>query len=262
MRFGLSSNLSEMSPSNRTGISKLFVEGLPLKRPITGVPSASERVGGNRVGGNLYRAMWSYLKQHLALTSVLDIGAGMGESVAVFRELGMNAIGIDGSSENAGLSGGKVLHHDFAMGAYSPGQQFDLCWSCFVMEHIDYPLLANAMNTFKSCKYAAVGIGMNHGGTHHVSIHPWEPWWDGVFQQFGFEVIQDTTALMRTPQYATEDNRKHQWWGGTHAPGKILRNMHPASSVDFMQHFPPSSQYPEFSACCPCPFGGACHCQC
>ncbi|CAE7834427.1 unnamed protein product [Symbiodinium sp. CCMP2592] len=100
--------------------------------------------------------------------------------------------------------------------------------------------LHNALNTFKSCHFLGVAIGMNEYGHHHVTVHPWEPWWDEVFSRFGFEVDSELTALSRQPEYGTEERRGHTWWSGganNHAPGKILKNVMLANDADPITYY-------------------------
>ena len=222
------------------------------------------RLGGNAVMGNTYVPMWRFLVSELRITSVLDIGAGHGVAVRAFQEqVGVpKVLGVDGLPDNANSTVPVVLH-DFARGVFVPTSTYDLCWSCFALEHMDHYLLANVMNTFKFCKYAAVAIGMNYGGHHHVTIHPWEPWWDSLFEAFGFEVDEALTRISRLPIYGTEDNRRHTWWSGgakNHAPGKILRNTNTNAFAiaNISQQLPP--WLPRVSPCCD-PHGPR-KCQC
>ena len=101
------------------------------------------------------------------------------------------------------------------------------------MEHIDEPFLHNLMNTWKNCRFVAAGVAVNQQGTHHVTMHPWQEWWDPLFADFGFKVMDRLTKLSREPENSKEDRRGHDWWNTeftdsivTHKRigGKILMN--------------------------------------
>ncbi|CAD7976867.1 unnamed protein product [Amoebophrya sp. A25] len=260
-------------PREETGhgpqVSGLLQREVPkveeLANPMRGVHPT---VGGNVVGGNLYRNMWRLLKAELDVESVLDVGSGRGEAMKVFAsELHIPSVaGIEGDPTNVLSSVMKTNQlHDFWKGPYVPGTVFDLCWSCWVLEHIDEPILHNILNTFKSCRYLGIGVAINQGGDHHVTMHPWKQWWEILFRDFGFEVLEPLTKKTYRDEYAIEDRRGHDWWKTETAPsnatkmwknptrknnaGKILRNtafagvdkrdesatLHAYSKLDFTQ---------------------------
>lgn len=268
--------VAKQSAQNSTGSvssasARSFLQLVASRKSDHGLDPNSQRVGGNAQQGNFYSNMWAYFNDTLAIRSVLDVGAGNGLSTRLLRDkFGWHATGIDGDHSNVNDD---VKFHDFATGAFIPDRIYDLCWSCFVLEHIDFQILASAMKTFSFCRYSAVAIGMNHGGTHHVSIHPWTPWWDNLFEWVGFQVDESLTSLMREPLYGTEDNRKHTWWSGgmnNHAPGKILRNKACSELSDqacyehALSAATPSGPVPatfeEYSACCPAIANSDCQC--
>lgn len=215
-------------PSDLLGSSPTF------KNPLSVV---SDKLRGNVLGGNLYRNMWRMLKEELNVRSVLDIGSGRGESMKVFQEeINIpSVLGIEGDAANVFLSivPGNMVH-DFSSGPFVMGSVVDLCWSCWVMEHIDEPVLHNLMNTFKNCRYVAAGVAINQGGQHHVTMHPWEGWWEELFKDFGFEVLKNLTLKTKKEEFSKEDRRGHDWWAtefsdskvtGKRNGGRILRNV-------------------------------------
>jgi len=155
------------------------------------------RYGDN---GTYYPLMWSYLVDNYNIKTVLDIGCGKGYSSAYFKSLGCTIRGIDGSlqAQSESLIPTDLIVHDYTSGN-SPlhTEQFDLCWSCEFVEHVEESYVNYFLNDFNRCKYIAMTFaGPNQGGYHHVNCQPAEYWIDKI-QHLGYSYMSKDTELLK-----------------------------------------------------------------
>lgn len=134
--------------------------------------------------------LWAWAVRKLAIKSVLDVGCGEAHSTKYFHNLGCEAIGVDGSQQAiaASVVPQSVVRHDFAEGAYRPGRNFDLVWSCEFLEHVEARYVPNILATFG---HAAQAIMVTHAfpgqedGHHHVNCRP-SRYWIRNIESLGF----------------------------------------------------------------------------
>ena len=113
--------------------------------------------------------------------------------------LNLEGIGIEGSEKVANSSPLKdiIKVHDYRNGNVEIHREFDLCWCCEVVEHIEKEYLDNLFDSFIKAKYLCMTFaGPGQSGHHHVNCQP-EEYWVGECYDRGFVVDIDFTQKLR-----------------------------------------------------------------
>jgi len=127
--------------------------------------------------------------------SVIDVGCGEGQALRWFQEAGCEVLGIEGMKQ----WDPNIIQHDYTLGPYDPVIDFDLCWSCEFLEHVEEQFIPNFMATFKRAKRVAVTAAPpGQDGHHHVNCQPQE-YWIKVFEEQGFTYNAQLTMETRAP---------------------------------------------------------------
>lgn len=155
------------------------------------------RYGDN---GTYYPLMWSYLVDAYKIKSVLDVGCGRGYSTSYFESLGCNIKGIDGSTQAQAesLIIENLILHDYTKGP-SPltSEQFDLCWSCEFVEHVEEQYESNFLKDFTRCRYIAMTFaGPGQAGYHHVNCKPAD-YWISKIEPLGYTFMAKDTNILK-----------------------------------------------------------------
>jgi SAM-dependent methyltransferase len=160
-------------------------------------------LGGNIHGGDpltFYPRLWKWIAARFRVRTVLDIGCGEGHALAEFAKGGAEVLGIDGLKHNVAetsFKGIPCLLHDFTKGDPALDSDFDLCWCCEFVEHVEEQFLANILAAFKRCRIVALTHAQpGQGGHHHVNCRPAE-YWIGKMLSAGFTVLSRETAVAR-----------------------------------------------------------------
>lgn len=77
------------------------------------------------------------------IQSVLDVGCGQGPALEIFRDLGLNAVGVTIDNEDLGIcreKGFQVERQDMSFLDF-PDASFDLVWARHCIEHSPMPLI-------------------------------------------------------------------------------------------------------------------------
>lgn len=135
-------------------------------------------LGGNMIGGDpqtFHPALWDYLIDRFAITSVLDIGCGEGHCLRYFSERGLDIKGFDGLPANVERAVAPVSLHDLRDGPFR--WRADLVHCCEVVEHIDERYVGNVLRSMSNGRV----IAMTHAvpgqtGYHHVNCQPADYW--------------------------------------------------------------------------------------
>ena len=205
--------------------------------------------GGNFISGNLYPNLWKFFYDSLHLRSVLDVGAGLGESTFHFRQLGMAPVfAIDAKLSNVAQAKEAVQFHDLSKGPFLIGRVVDLAWDSEVLEHIDEAYLPHLIVTLMQAKVVVANAAQTKFGHHHVTVRSWPKFWEPLFKRAGFVVEKNLTQnILHNPEWAREHNRKHLWmldpqacqqYGAKktdlcgHSPGRVLVNTHLSTCSD------------------------------
>ena len=133
--------------------------------------------------------LWKWMVTSLSLSSMLDVGCGEGHTAAIFRSLGCRVCGVDGSSRALRDSVIPDAHliHDYTLGPFSPGADYDLVWSCEFVEHVEPRFVNHFLTTFSAATRYLFMTAAPPGqpGWHHVNCQP-ESYWIRLLETIGF----------------------------------------------------------------------------
>ena len=145
------------------------------------------------------RELWDWTIERFNITSVMDIGCGIGCSTVYFRNHSniKDVLCVEGSIDavNHSLVPDITVHHDYTRGPYWPNKVYDMVWSAEFLEHVAPESMANYMATFKAAKILLVTHSA-WGGWHHVNVHESE-WWIYQFESYGFSYQSYITEQAR-----------------------------------------------------------------
>jgi SAM-dependent methyltransferase len=166
---------------------------------ITFVNSQDEpHLGGNVLEGDPYTfcpRVWSYVIERFAISSVLDLGSGVGHAADFFYRKGLRTIAADGLWDNVKMALYPTLCHDLTK---SPLRTVvDLVHCQEVGEHIDESFLENVLQTL-CCGQI---ILMTHaspgqGGHHHVNEKS-DRYWVKHLSRRGYNLLPEDTKRIR-----------------------------------------------------------------
>merc|ERR1719229_947443 len=99
------------------------------------------------------RKLWDWAIDRFNVTSVMDIGCGIGCSTIYFQKHPKikDVLCVEGSIDaiNNSLVPDISKHHDYTLGGFWPGKVYDMVWSAEFLEHVAEQYLPNIMSTFK-----------------------------------------------------------------------------------------------------------------
>jgi 2-polyprenyl-3-methyl-5-hydroxy-6-metoxy-1,4-benzoquinol methylase len=131
--------------------------------------------------------------------SVLDVGCGTGKSLEYFAQLGLDAIGIEGSALAISKSPLKDRMHCLNLNEpINLGRRFDLVWSFEVAEHI-HPRYADTLVETLVRHGGTIAISAatpGQGGEGHLNEQPPEYWIEKL-RAHGFGYEADFSARLR-----------------------------------------------------------------
>lgn len=156
-------------------------------------------LGGHAWITHIDKGSLEYLKEKYNISTMLDIGCGPGEQVAVAQQLGIDALGIDGDPRVVAKNLANIVECDFTKTSYLE-KTVDLIWSCEFLEHVYEEFQQNYMKTFQQGKYCFVTHalpGIESVKAHHVNCKD-DQYWIDVFAQYGFEHEPEVTGIIRT----------------------------------------------------------------
>lgn len=144
-------------------------------------------VGGTSTVGDpdsWYPELWTWLIREFALTSMLDVGCGIGLTQKFFEESGLRTVGLDcpQMTKHHVLNNPSVfIGHDLTEYAWFCSRVNDLVWCCEMAEHLEERFVDNLIRTLVSncdrvLAFCAAPPGA--GGYHHVNCQPVEYWMD------------------------------------------------------------------------------------
>lgn len=171
-----------------------------------------KHLGGYIEGGDpatFFPDLWTWLVQHLGVTSVIDVGCGEGQAIDYFTELGAHCLGIEGLPQEHPL----ILRHDYTLGPLPGIDQlsfsFDLCWSCEFVEHVEEEYVPNFLSTFALATF----VLMTHAdpgqpGYHHVNCQP-DTYWIERLASIDYELDETLTTATRIYAAANHSPDNH-----------------------------------------------------
>lgn len=120
--------------------------------------------------------LWSTLISENEITSVLDVGSGIGYSSKWFSDQGMKTTAIEGLPYNVKNAVYPTIQHDLSKSAYL-ANNIDMVWCCEVAEHVDESAMEYFLDTVTNCRLLAITAAPpGDGGHHHVNCQPIEYW--------------------------------------------------------------------------------------
>ncbi len=142
--------------------------------------------------------------------SVIDIGCGVGTWLKAFEENGLRKIkGIDGpwvDKSRLYIDKKNFIQADFTSSSIKINEEFDLCTSFEVAEHLPKEMATEFIRTL--CNHSQVILFSaaipNQGGTCHIN-EQWQSYWGEIFNKFNFKAYD----IIRP--YCT-GNKKINWW--------------------------------------------------
>ena len=140
--------------------------------------ATNPHLGGNLRDGdpNTYApSVWDYVIDRFAVSSVLDLGAGMGYSSQYFFKKGLKVIAVEGMKDNVDNAVYPSILHDLTEAPVSC--KVDLVHCQEVVEHIEEKFVNNLLQSLACGRF----ILMTHAvpgqdGHHHVNCQPTEYW--------------------------------------------------------------------------------------
>ena len=140
--------------------------------------ATNPHLGGNLRDGdpNTYApSVWDYMIDRFAVSSVLDLGAGMGYSSHYFFKKGMKVISVEGMKDNVENAVYPSILHDLTESPVNC--KVDLVHCQEVVEHIEEKFVDNLLRSLACGRF----ILMTHAvpgqdGHHHVNCQPTEYW--------------------------------------------------------------------------------------
>jgi SAM-dependent methyltransferase len=184
---------SPRSITLNTPLPQLFYQGL------TDVEDREHpHVGGNVLEGDPYtfcRNVWNYTIERFAVSSVLDLGSGIGHASHYFSSRGCKVIAVDGLRDNIARSIHPALFWDLTQSAVYC--RVDLVHCHEVVEHIEERYLDNLLASLCCGKYILMTHALpGQGGYHHVNEQPTEYWVERL-QARGCSLLMEDTRRVR-----------------------------------------------------------------
>jgi len=154
-------------------------------------------LGGYVKGGDAatyYPGLWTWLVKGYGVQSVLDIGCGEGHALDYFLKLDCHALGVDGVPQDHP----RIITHDYVTnGELTFDREFDLCWCCEFVEHVEEQYMLNYLQSFTYCSMVLLTHALpGQQGHHHVNCRT-SDYWRGAMAATGFEYDVDFTDACR-----------------------------------------------------------------
>jgi len=171
----------------------------------------AEHLGGYCPGGDpatFYPALWEYLVTDLGVQSVIDVGCGDGVAVKFFELLGVGVLGVDGVPQEHP----SIIEHDYTLEPFIPSisdeeaDDFDLCWSCEFVEHVEERYVDNFLATFACAPLVLITHAEpGQAGWHHVNCQHAGYWIDrmaGIGYELDGALTNKSRELARVNEHA------------------------------------------------------------
>ena len=150
-----------------------------------------KHLGGHNNITHLDVGTLTFLRDTYNIKKMIDIGQGPGGMVQLAKELGIDAVGIDGDP-----AVNPDILHDYSVSPLRT-EEVDLAWSVEFLEHVYEEYLPNFMETFSCAKYILVTFAKpGEPGHHHVNCQP-ENYWIEKFAEYGYILDAQVTKDIR-----------------------------------------------------------------
>jgi hypothetical protein len=155
-------------------------------------------LGGNIKEGDPYTyspAVWDYAISRYAVTSILDLGSGMGYSSEYFFRKRVRVIAVDGLEGNISECVYPTLRIDICTSPVSC--RVDLVHCQEVVEHIEEKHLENLLSSLCCGKFVLMTHAVpGQPGHHHVNLQT-RDYWIGNLDRRGFTYLAEDSSRIR-----------------------------------------------------------------
>jgi hypothetical protein len=165
-------------------------------------------LGGNIAEGDPYTyspSVWDYLIKRFGISSVLDLGSGMGYSSSYFHKAGMKVLAVDGMLNNCINAIYPTVQIDLTKSKVLA--RVDLVHCQEVVEHIEERYLDNLLSSLACGKFIVMTNALpGQGGHHHVNEQPVDYWIEKL-KKYNCQVLVEDSKRIR--KLAQLDNAKY-----------------------------------------------------
>jgi hypothetical protein len=172
---------------------RMTYEGLSFK-----ADGAEPHLGGNVAEGDPFTfspAVWGYVIDRFAVSSVLDLGSGVGYASEYFFRKGVRVLAVDGLGENVRVAVYPTLKVDLCKAPVSC--RVDLVHCQEVVEHIEERHLDNLLSSLCCGKYVLMTHALpGQQGHHHVNLQPRE-YWVRHMRRRGYSYLEEDSNRIR-----------------------------------------------------------------
>ncbi len=144
-----------------------------------------------------------HLKATFEVKTALDVGCGLGLSIGLFKEFGIDCWGLEGNQaifKNDIPNKEQIIQIDFIYQWLNLPAKFDLVWSVEVCEHIPSEFEDNVIKTIISnCKKVIFfsAATPEQIGYFHVNCRPKE-YWIEKFKSLGWSLFEKSDSLLNS----------------------------------------------------------------
>ncbi len=140
--------------------------------------------------------VWDYVIQRFCVSSVMDLGSGVGNAADWFFKHGVRTIAVEGLAANIPLSFYPAVCHDLTKGPVVTSVDLVHCQE--VVEHIDERYLGSLLSSLACGRV----ILMTHvlpgqGGHHHVNEKAADYWIKHIEERGYSLMVEDTNRVRR-----------------------------------------------------------------
>jgi hypothetical protein len=165
-------------------------------------------LGGNVAEGDPFTfspAVWQYAIDRFAVSSVLDLGSGLGYASEYFFRKGMRVIAVEGLADNVRNAVYPTLRLDLSSSRVYC--KVDLVHCQEVVEHIEEKYLNNLLSSLCCGKYVLMTHALpGQPGHHHVNLQPREYWVEHMRRR-GYAYLEEDSERIR--RLATSEGAKY-----------------------------------------------------
>ena len=156
------------------------------------------------LGGNIFEGdpctycptVWEYTLKRFSITSVLDLGCGLGYSSSFFHSSDCIVLAVDGLNFNIENSVFPSLQIDLTKNAVKC--KVDLVHCHEVVEHIEEKYLDNLLDSLMCGKFILMTNALpGQGGYHHVNEQPTQYWINHLVRRGCEVLVYDTKKVRR-----------------------------------------------------------------
>jgi SAM-dependent methyltransferase len=154
-------------------------------------------LGGHLNKTHLDQGTLNYVIEHYHIKSFLDVGCGPGGMVELANSKGLDCLGVDGDFTLKRFDNTKFIIHDYTSGPLSLDKNYDFCWSCEFVEHVEEKFIDNFMTTISSANYVLITHAPpGTPGHHHVNCQNAE-YWVNIFEKYNYKFDLEVTKTIR-----------------------------------------------------------------